>query len=92
LELSRLCYWGWYRNGLRSSIAGAICGAVGGILVLFLATVVAYSLLPQHSVHTEFGAATVPAISEEVPIPALGAFGVLCSLVGSAVAEWSQKT
>lgn len=54
--------------------------------------VVAYSLLPQHSVHTEFGAATVPNISEEVLIPALWAFGVLGSLVGSAVAAWSQKT
>jgi hypothetical protein len=83
---------GLVRNVLRSSLAGAIGGAVGGILVLFLATVVAYSLLPQHSVHTEFGAATVPNISEEVLIPALWAFGVLGSLVGSAVAAWSQKT
>ena len=92
MELSRLCYWGWCRNGLRSSLAGAICGAVGGILVLFLATVVAYSLLPQHSVHTEFGTTTVPDISEEVLIPALWAFGVLGSLVGSAVAARSQNT
>ena len=81
----------WYRNVLRSSFAGVIGGAIGGILFLFLATVVAYSLLPQHSVHTEFGTTTVPDISEEVQIPALWAFGVLGSLVGSAVAAWSQK-
>lgn len=41
-------------------LRGAIGGAIGGVLLFWVASIVTYTLVPQETVHTEWGTRSLP--------------------------------
>ena len=87
---------GWLRSKIRQcALLGAIGGGGGRFLFFVVACLVAYKLLPQKSVHNEWGTSTGPApfgerISEDVLFPIIfGASfaGSICGSIGAAVSK-----
>ncbi len=86
------CIGSQYDHIRQRSAFGAMGGGIGGFLLFIVASVVAYSWLPQKSIHTEWGTRTVPNVSEEVLIPVLWGASFVGSLGGSIWAAFSNRS
>lgn len=88
---------GWLRKRVRQcTLRGAIGGGGGGLLFFVVACMVAYKLLPQESVHNEWGTSTGPAlfgerVSEDVVFPIIFGASIAGSIGGSIWAAFSKK-
>ena len=88
---------GWQRRQVRKcTLLGAIGGVGGGFLFFVVPCVVAYKLLPQKSLHNEWGTSTGPApfgerISEDVLLPIIFGASFAGSIGGSIWAAVSKK-
>jgi len=77
----------------QCTLLGAIGGGCGSFLFFVVACVVAYKLLPQKSVHNEWGTSSGPApfgerIAEDVLLPIIFGttfVGSICGSIGAAV-------
>ncbi len=83
---------GWHRQQIgRSTLRGAIGGFIGGFLFFVVAGIFVYTLLPQRTVHTEWGTRSLPGISEEALLPFFWGATIVGALGGSLLTTISTR-